>query len=165
MSLKILRNRINSVKSTKQITSAMKMVAASRLRKSQSLITTSSFYYDNLLIMTHRIMKELGTNFQEKEIDFESFPDDNEVKQTNRLLVVFSSDKGLCGGFNGNISRETSRIIKELQKNKENVKIVCIGKKARDLLKKDFENLILETIENVAHKGAQYTERDRKSVV
>lgn len=162
MSLKVLRNRINSVKSTQKITSAMKMVAASRLRKSQNLITTSSFYYDNLLVLTHRIIKELGYNQNENDIKEDEFDDEvldiQEVKQTNRLLVVFSSDKGLCGGFNANIARETSKMIKEYQSNKEDVKLVCVGKKAKDLLKKDYEELILETIEHVALKGADYVE-------
>lgn len=157
--LKELRIRINSVKSTMKITSAMKMVAASRLRRAQILASQNVFYYDNLLSMTNRVIASVKRNCEEMETAF-NLPSimqaPSEVK--GHLLVVISSDRGLCGGYNSAAAREAKRRAIELQKEGKIVKFLCIGKKSRDLLRKDFENDIIQTIEGVAHNGANYIE-------
>lgn len=133
-SLKDLRNRIDSVKSTKKITQAMKMVAASKLKKAQIFAEKGRSYSSGL----DEIVKGLVSS-----IEGSSHPllkNKNDIK--NALLIVVSSDRGLCGGLNSNITKKVKKLISSLEVKNKNVSITCIGKKGFDLLsslyKKNF---------------------------
>lgn len=157
--LKVLRNRIETIKSTQKITSAMKMVAASRLRRSQGLISKCSFYNHNLLASANRVIYELRQ--EEKATGVEvNYPKlmSGTGKDNTYLLLVFTSDRGLCGGFNSGVAKVASQRIDELVALGKEVKIVCVGKKGRDILKRKYEPMIVRTIEGIAKKGAKYYE-------
>ena len=157
--LKELRTRIESIKSTEKITSAMKMVAAARLRRSQGLIDKCRFYNNNILASANRVLLELRQAEQKKNIRF-VYPElmRGNGKSENYLLVVFTSDRGLCGSYNSNVAREAAKRIEGLKEKGKNVKILCVGKKGRDILKRKYADLIVDTIEGIAKKGAKYYE-------
>lgn len=130
--LKAIRIRIASVKSTRQITSAMKMVAAAKLRKAQDKIVRLRPYANKL----HDILVSLSQSLAESQVE-------NIYGRTSSpekiLIVVITSNKGLCGAFNSNVTKETRRIIADNyfeQYKKGNVRILAIGKKGFDNLRK-----------------------------
>lgn len=128
--LKEVRNRIASVKSTKQITSAMKMVAASKLRKAQNAILTMRPYASKL----QEIMQNLSTSMSDSNESV--FTKQRELKKV--LLVVVTSNRGLCGAFNINVVKQAAHLLNtELawQHRQNNVDLLCVGKKGADLLK------------------------------
>ena len=133
-SLKDLRNRIDSVKSTKKITQAMKMVAASKLKKAQNVAERGRSYSTGL----EDIVKELVSSQQSKSHPL--INSTNDVQDV--LLIVVSSDRGLCGGLNSNIIKKVKNLIRSLEEVNKKVSITCIGKKGYDLLlstyKKNF---------------------------
>ena len=157
--LKELRTRISTVKSTSKITSAMKMVAAARLRRSQELIGKSEFYNHNLLSCANRLIFELK---QQEESSAAALIWPNLMRPNpqanNYLLVVFTSDRGLCGSFNAGVAKEAAHRIEELKAQGKNVSVYCVGKKGRDILKSRYGNLIVQTKEGIAAKGAKYDE-------
>lgn len=157
--LKELRTRIEAIKSTKKITSAMKMVAASGLRRAQGLIGKCEIYNNNLKTSAMRVIYDLKNEETEKGITH-IYPDilTGKGKNKNYLLVVISSDKGLCGGYNAYVAKAVISRINELQSQDKEVKIICVGKKARDIIKRKYAELIVDTIEGVARKGANYDE-------
>ncbi len=136
--LKAIRIRIASVKSTKQITSAMKMVSAAKLRKAQDKIVKLRPYERKLMEILAGISQSLSDS--KIELDFGRISSPEKV-----LLVVITSNRGLCGAFNANVIRETRRVIYEKysdQYSKGNLKILAIGKKGWDQLRKmNFEML------------------------
>lgn len=145
-SLKDYRTRIASVKSTRKITSAMKMVAASKLKRAQEAAQASQPYAKAMAGMISRVAAGVaagsgpallvGTGSSQKH-----------------LLVVCSSDRGLCGGFNGNLVRFAKNEIRRLHGEGKQVEIVCVGRKARDVLKREYAALITETITNLGGRG------------
>ncbi len=145
-SLKDLKNRIASVKSTRKITSAMKMVAASKLRRAQDQAEASRPYARFILRMTQDLARLI-------EISPESSPllVGCEKAQTI-LLIVLTSDRGLCGAFNGSIIRETRRRIAALEKEGKTVRLICVGRKAYSLLHREHEAKILHKVESAAKK-------------
>lgn len=157
--LKELRTRISTIKSTQKITSAMKMVAASRLRKTQGLISKSEFYNNNLLASANRLIFELK---QQEEITGEAVVWPRLMSGTGQdkkyLLLVFTSDRGLCGSYNTAVAKEAVRRIEELQADGKEVLIYCVGKKGSDILKRKYADLIVGTKEGVSSKGAKYYE-------
>ena len=158
-SLKELRNRIASIKSTAKITSAMKMVSAARFRKAQSLLTESIFYSENLLNSVNRLLLEAKIEAKEKGVPFD-YP--KLIKGTGKsniyLLMVFSSDRGLCGAFNMNVARVAMKRIAELKQEGKTVKIICVGKKAAAILKRKYGEDIIDVYEGIARKVIQYRE-------
>ena len=143
-SLKDLRVRIDSVKSTQKITSAMKMVAAAKLRRAQELVEASRPYADRM----GRMLGSLAASAKDQ-------PGAPALlrgagKDDIHLIVVGTADRGLCGGFNSSIAREARRLITELEEAGKTVKLLCIGRKGRDQLRRDFGDLIIDTIEDVA---------------
>ncbi|HUW92354.1 MAG TPA: ATP synthase F1 subunit gamma [Bacteroidales bacterium] len=139
--LKAIRTRLSSVKSTRQITSAMKMVAAAKLRKAQDRIVQLRPYAEKL----HEILVGLNISLQETEVENVYSPRKGECSKV--LLVVVTSNRGLCGGFNANVIRETRRIINEIypeQMKRGDLWIMPIGKKGFDVLKKTKCNLLEE---------------------
>ena len=125
--LKEIRNRITSVSSTMQITSAMKMVSAAKLKKAQDAITAMRPYADKLTELLQTLSATLGEDSGSK------FADQRIVNKV--LLVSITSNRGLAGAFNSNIIKETNRLIKEEYADKE-VSIFAIGKKTNDAFKK-----------------------------
>ena len=126
-SLKDLRNRIDSVKSTKKITQAMKMVAASKLKKAQSLAEKGRSYSSGL----DSIVKGLVNSSENIE---HPLLGNNVDDKNSSLIIVVSSDRGLCGGLNSNIVKAVKKKIDELEGKKKSASLVCIGKKGFDLL-------------------------------
>lgn len=133
--LKEVRVRISSVSSTQQITSAMKMVSAAKLRRAQDAITQMRPYANKL----REIFENLSGSLSGSDTTYSA-----ERKIQKVLLVVISSNRGLCGGFNSNVIKLANRIAAEKypeQKNAGNVHILAIGKKGSDFFKRSKLNL------------------------
>ncbi len=128
--LKELKNRISSVKSTRKITSAMKMVAASKLRRAQELAESSRVYADSLSF----ILSSLAGNTKNSS-DLPEILTGRENSKIS-LLIINSSDRGLCGGFNSNLFRNAKKWISDQQGLGKSVKIMTVGKKASSFYKK-----------------------------
>ena len=126
-SLKDLRNRIDSVKSTKKITQAMKMVAASKLKKAQSLAEKSRSYSAGIEEIVKKLI--LSETYLEHPLIAKNNKD---IKKS--LVLVVSSDRGLCGGLNTNIIKKTRSLVKKLESENKKVSITCLGKKGYDSL-------------------------------
>ncbi len=137
-SLKDLKNRIGSVKSTQKITSAMKMVAAAKLRRAQEQAIASRPYCSS--------MEKIVSSLASKLIDNapELLKGKKDIKK--QLLVVFSADRGLCGGFNGSISRAVKLEVKKSKDLGIETKLLFVGRKSADTLKKDFQQHIVEIV-------------------
>jgi F-type H+-transporting ATPase subunit gamma len=149
-SLKEYRNRITSVKSTRKITSAMKMVAASKLRRAQQQAEASQPYASRMFDMLTRLVSRIN-------IDNSSpFLLAGTGNQNTHLLVVITSDRGLCGGFNSSIARLARLKVRELLDEGRDVKILCVGRKGRDVLKRDFADKILHTFEGLGKKRLSF---------
>lgn len=127
--LKEIRNRISSVSSTMQITSAMKMVSAAKLKKAQDAITAMRPYSDKLTELLQGLSASLDAD------SGSTYSEQREIKKV--LVVAINSNRGLCGAFNSNIIKEANRLVNEVYTSKE-VSFVTIGKKANDVLSKSF---------------------------
>lgn len=155
-SLKEMRNRIASVRSTRKITSAMKLVAASKLKRAQEQAEAARPFAERMSAMLANLaggVKDLpgapgllaGTG-----------------KEDVHLLVVATADRGLCGGFNSSIVRGARRMIQDLQGQGKQVKLICVGRKARDMLRREYNELIIEYIDGVAgKKRIEFTDAQR----
>ena len=124
--LKEIRNRISSVSSTMQITNAMKMVSAAKLKKAQDSISATLPYSNKL----SGLIQNISTSGESLDSPFFI---QRSIKKI--LVVAITSNRGLCGGFNSNVIKEVSRLI-ETKYVSKNVEIICIGKKGRDILSK-----------------------------
>lgn len=153
-SLKDYRDRIASVKSTRKITSAMKMVAASKLKKAQDKAEASQPY-------AHAMSKVMARVAAGVQIGASSSPllAGTGSDQTH-LLVVVTSDRGLCGGFNGNLLRQVKIMIDELSELGKIIKIVTVGRKGRDFLKREYSDLIIKSFTDLGKtkSGVQFHE-------
>ena len=127
--LKEIRNRISSVSSTMQITSAMKMVSAAKLKKAQDAIVAMRPYADKLTELLQNLSASLDSDTGS------GYAEDREVNKV--LIVGISSNRGLAGAFNSNIVKECKRLAEEKYTGKE-VSFLTIGKKADDILKKSY---------------------------
>ena len=156
--LKELRTRIETIKSTQKITSAMKMVAASSLRKAQGLIASSVPYRENILSPLENVVSEFRT--LEQNGTFVKWPRMIAGSENDRtyLLLVFTSDRGLCGNFNASVAKVAARRIEELQNAGKEVKVACIGRKGYSILKRRYAANIVRDIDGIAKKGACYDE-------
>ena len=143
-SLKDLKNRISSVKSTQKITSAMKMVAAAKLRRAQDQALASRPYTS----LMDKIVSKISSKTAGTSIDLLTGKTENKTQ----LLVVFSADRGLCGGFNGSITRNVRKEVYNLQKDGKNVKLLMVGKKSADSLNREYGNLFIDKIEGKSAK-------------
>ena len=149
--LRELRNRIASIKSTRKITSAMKMVAASRLRQSQQAIADSGYFTASL----GRIVLRLGktVSFLRAQDIANGLPPRYEMprlitgdgEDQRHLVIVFASSRGLCSGFNLNIVKKAAQFIEHLQSQGRIVRLICVGSKATDLLRDQFGKQIVAT--------------------
>ncbi len=142
-SLKDYRDRIASVKSTKKITSAMKMVAASKLKKAQSQAEASQPYARAMGEMLARVAAGVTVTAASPKLLIGTGSD-----QTH-LLVVVTSDRGLCGGFNGNLVRLARLEIMRLEGEGKTVKLITVGRKSRDLLKRGHSDKIIHSFTGI----------------
>ena len=150
--LKDLRVRIDSVKSTQKITSAMKMVAAAKLRRAQEQAEAARPYSERMDRMLGSLAEGLPKGAGGPELLAGNGKDDV------HLLVVMTSDRGLCGGFNSSIVRGALQIIRRLLDDGKEVKVLCVGRKGRDILRRDFRSLILDTFEEVGRKSLSFAD-------
>ena len=141
-SLKDLRVRIASVKSTQKITAAMKMVAAAKLRRAQEQAEASRPYAERM----QRMLAALAAGASQRQGAPKLLAGTG--SDQIHLLLVGTADRGLCGGFNSNIVREVRRAIDKLRGEGKTVKILCIGRKGRDQLRRLYGELIIGTIED-----------------
>ncbi|HEV2161514.1 MAG TPA: F0F1 ATP synthase subunit gamma [Stellaceae bacterium] len=141
--LKDLRNRIRSVRSTQKITSAMKMVAASRLRRAQEQALAARPYAERM----ERMLGSLATSLRNQP-NAPKLLAGNGGDQTH-LLLVATSDRGLAGGFNATILREARRTLRALQRDGKTVKLFTVGRKGRDALRRDNAKLIVESLTEI----------------
>jgi F-type H+-transporting ATPase subunit gamma len=146
-SLKDYRDRITSVKSTRKITSAMKMVAASKLKKAQSQAEASQPYAVAMSEMLARVAASLPADFAGPKLLVGT------GAENTHLLIVVSSDRGLCGGFNSNLSRRVKREVAKLTAEGKDVKIICAGRKAYEILKLQHAKIIIKTYFGIGQKG------------
>ena len=147
--LKDLRDRINSVLSTKKVTSAMKLVAGARLKKAQTEAESSRSYVNKM----QTIIDNVTSN-----INIDSAPEIIRGKENDKthLIVLMTSDRGLCGGFNTAITKLAKKKIKNLLNAGKIVKIFCIGKKGLDHLKREFNELIIDSTPISTQKKIDY---------
>ena len=150
--LKDLRVRIDSVKSTQKITSAMKMVAAAKLRRAQEQAEAARPYSERMGRMLCSLSAVLADGAGGPELLV------GNGKNDIHLLVVMTSDRGLCGGFNSSIVRGAIQIIKRLLNDGKEIKIICVGRKGRDILRRDYPELILNTFEDVGRKSLSFVD-------
>ena len=144
-SLKDLRNRISSVKSTKKITSAMKMVAAAKLKKAQDNAIEARPYTERMKSIIESLKNNLLTEFPTPSLI------SGTGKNDNTLLIVCSADRGLCGGFNSSVIKYSKKVAKEITKNGGKVSFMFIGKKAGNAMKREFKNDTLDIFSEVAN--------------
>jgi F-type H+-transporting ATPase subunit gamma len=153
-SLKDLRTRIASVKATQKITKAMQMVAAAKLRRAQMAAESARPYAERM----DRVVSNLAGGVSGGDAS-------PLLSGTGRdqvhLLVVCTSERGLCGSFNSTIVRLTRERINQLQAAGKTVKIFCVGKKGLDQLKRQYEKLIVEQMEFRAVKQISFIEADQ----
>ena len=151
-SLKDLRNRINSVKSTQKITAAMKMVAAAKLRRAQEQALAARPYAERMERMLSSLAQAMSAQAGAPRLLAGT------GKSDVHLVVVMTSDRGLCGSFNSSIVREARRLIRGLLSEGKQVKILCVGRKGRDQLRRDFGRLIAGTMEEVGRRRLAFAD-------
>jgi F-type H+-transporting ATPase subunit gamma len=166
-SLKSIKKRIVSVKNTRQITKAMKMVSAAKLRRAQENVVAARPYAQKM----GEVLQSLAGNL---EGDQHPLLEKREAKKL--LLIVVTSDRGLCGGFNSNLCKAGERYIKEKQGEFEQISIMSVGRKGYEFLKnrhtiyKNFSNIISKPNYQAAAMLAQdviegYLEQEYDQVV
>jgi F-type H+-transporting ATPase subunit gamma len=139
-SLKDLRNRIGSVKATRKITKAMQMVAAAKLRRAQEAATAARPYAERM----DRVLANLGKRANRAGASPLLV---GTGKDEVHLLVVMTAERGLCGGFNSNIVRLARGSAQRLLREGKTVKLLCVGRKGYDLLRRDYGRQILERVD------------------
>lgn len=154
-SLKDIRNRITSVRSTQKITSAMKLVAASKLRRAQEQAEAARPYAERM----GRMLASLAANVQPG-------PDTPKLMTGTgddrvHLVVIISSDRGLAGAFNSSIVREARRTVERLLSEGRDVKILCVGRKGRDLMRRTYGNRVIQSFEEVGKRRLSFSEADK----
>ena len=150
-SLKDLKTRINSVKSTQKITSAMKMVAAAKLRRAQDSAEKGRPYADRM----QQIVNSLAS-----KADPISAPQllVGNGKDNTHLLVVVSADRGLCGGFNGAIPRQTRTEVARLRGEGKTVKLLMVGRKSADALRRELGDSYIDSLEGIQGTAVEYAD-------
>lgn len=158
-SLKDLKNRIESVKSTRKITKAMQMVAAAKLRRAQESAEASRPYAERFNAVMAGLAASVGGSDSAPKLLRGTGSDDV------HLLVVMTAERGLCGGFNANIAKLARQKADELRGKGKTVKVLTVGKKGRDALKRDFGDLFvghidLSEVKRIGYTNAQDIARD-----
>ena len=153
--LKELRNRISSVTSTQKITRAMQMVAASKLRKAQENAEKGRPYSDKM----NNIILNLSKSISDKENSPKLLTGSGEDKV--HLCIVMTSDRGLCGGFNTNIIKKAKLYFQKVLDKGKNLKIITVGSKGYDQLKRAYKDNIIEKISFKDSKYANYFDAEK----
>jgi F-type H+-transporting ATPase subunit gamma len=152
-SLKTFRLRIRSVQSTQKITKAMKMVAAAKLRRAQEQAMAARPYAEAM----DKVLAALGQSFKGTGPKLLAGTGSDKVQ----LLIVAAADRGLCGAFNSSIVREARRRIRAMLDEGKTVKVLCVGRKARDQLRRDFGPLIVETIAEIGRPRLTFADAEK----
>src|SRR6056297_433173 len=150
--LKDLKNRIASVKSTRKITKAMQMVAAAKLRRAQEAAEASRPYAERMEAVMSGLAASVGDSATAPRLLAGTGKDDV------HLLVVLTSERGLCGGFNGSIAKLARQRAQALKGEGRTVKILTVGKKARELLKRDLGEHFVGHMDVPGGRGITYAE-------
>jgi F-type H+-transporting ATPase subunit gamma len=148
--LKDIKNQINSVGSTKKITSAMKMVAASKLRRSQEKAEAARPYSSRL----EEMLSSLASSGVSGEGVIKLLSGTG--KDDRYLVVPVTADRGLCGGFNSSINRDTTKFVKSLEKDGKKVQLITVGKKSRDFFNRIMKDKIVHSFADLGATGAGY---------
>jgi len=151
-SLKTLRVRINSVKSTQKITSAMKMVAASKLRRAQAQAEAARPYAERM----SRMLAALGSSVAGIPTAPRLLIGTGGDKV--HLLVPVTADRGLCGAFNTNVGRTTRNLVRELEAQGKTVKLLIVGRKGRDFLRREFADRIVGEMALTGRKRVEFAD-------
>jgi F-type H+-transporting ATPase subunit gamma len=151
-SLKELRNRIASVKATRKITKAMQMVAAAKLRRAQDTAEAARPYAEHMDAILANLNSRLGAREGASPLLVGTGKDDV------HLLVVMTAERGLAGAFNSSIARLARQRVRSLQAEGKQVKILCVGRKGADALRRDFAALIVDVVDLRNVKVIGYTE-------
>ncbi|MCV3270619.1 F0F1 ATP synthase subunit gamma [Roseobacter sinensis] len=151
-SLKDLKNRIESVKSTRKITKAMQMVAAAKLRRAQEAAEQARPYTERFNAVMARLAASVGDSDTAPKLLSGTGSD------KVQLLIVMTSERGLCGGFNSNIAKLAKSHATKLQAEGKEVKILTVGKKGRDQLKRDFGKLFIDHVDLTEVKRVGYAD-------
>ncbi len=154
-SLKDLRNRIASVKATQKITKAMQMVAAAKLRRAQEAAEAARPYAERM----DKVLANLGERVNANEGASPLLVGTGSDKV--HFLVVATAERGLCGGFNSNIARLARAHAKKLLDQGKSVKILCVGRKGRDALRRDLSSHIIDLIDMKAVKKLGFEDADK----
>ena len=149
--LKDLKNRIESVKNTRKITKAMQMVAAAKLRRAQDAAEASRPYSERFNSVLASLAASVGNS--------ESAPLllRGTGKQDVHLLVVMTAERGLCGGFNSSIAKLARNYAAKLKDSGKQIKIITVGKKGRDAIKRDLGQYFVEHVDLSEFKSIKYT--------
>ena len=154
-SLKSLRLRINSVRQTRKITSAMKVVAAAKLRRAQEQAEAARPYGERMEAVLRALAASLAGRPGAPAMLIGTGKDDV------HLVVVMTADRGLCGSFNSSIVRAARRLIGGLVEQGKTVKILCVGRKGRDQLRREYGPLILDTIQDWSRPRVAFATAER----
>lgn len=154
-SLKDLKNRIGSVKNTQKITKAMKMVAASKLRRARDAAESARPYATRMETMVRSLSASVAGSDDAPLLMIGT------GKDHKHLIIVATADRGLCGGFNGSIVRATRIKVRELQAQGKEVGLFCVGRKGYDLLKSEFGAIIIGKMSDIAKKTVKYDVAER----
>lgn len=149
--LKDLKTRINSVKSTQKITAAMKMVAAAKLRRAQDSAESGRPY-------SIRMQQVIGNLARKADVSSAPKLLVGNGKDKIYLLVIVSADRGLCGGFNGTITRQTRAEVARLQADNKTVKLLMVGRKTADSLRREFGDLYIDQREGLQGTSVSYAD-------
>ena len=152
-SLKTFRLRIRSVQSTQKITKAMKMVAAAKLRRAQEQAMAARPYAEAM----DKVLAALGQSFKGTGPKLLAGTGSDKVQ----LVIVATADRGLCGAFNSSIVREARRVIRSMLADGKTIKILCVGRKARDQLRRDFAPLIIDTITELGRPRLSFADAQK----
>jgi F-type H+-transporting ATPase subunit gamma len=153
-SLKILRNRINSVKSTQKITSAMKMVAAAKLRRAQTQAEAARPYAKRMAEMMSALAAGAADNPNAPSLLV------GNGKDKTHLLVAITADRGLAGAFNSNIGRAVRIKARKLESEGKTVKILAVGRKGNDYFKRELSGQIAGHVNFVGRKTIEFVDAD-----
>ena len=150
-SLKDLKTRINSVKSTQKITAAMKMVAAAKLRRAQEAAESGRPYANRMRRVTANLAAKADVNSAPALLV-------GNGKSATHLLVVISADRGLCGGFNGSITRQTRTEVTRLQDEGKTVRLLMVGRKSADALRREYGKQFIDSFEGIQGTSVSFSD-------
>jgi F-type H+-transporting ATPase subunit gamma len=153
--LKELRDRRKSVQSTQKITLAMKMVAGAKLRRAQQHVEAGRPYAHRM----RQMLRDLANGVQALETPQPLLTGTGQ--ENVHLLVVATSDRGLCGPFNSSIIRHTKKTIELLQREGQNVKLFCIGRKGKEILTREYEQLVVESFTELGYPRLRFSDAQR----